>query len=41
MPGLTPPGITDFKGLRDYGIAWYRRQGLDFGELNREFRVRA
>ena len=41
MPGLTPPGITDFKGLRDYGIAWYRRQGLDFGELNREFIVRA
>ena len=24
--------------LRDYGIAWYRRRGVDFSDLNRKFR---
>ena len=25
--------------LRTYSIDWYRRQGIDFSELNRKFKV--
>jgi membrane-bound hydrogenase subunit alpha len=39
VAGLADSGITDFKGLRDYSIRWYARQGLDFTDLNRRFRV--
>jgi membrane-bound hydrogenase subunit alpha len=39
VPGLTESGITDFKDLRDYSISWYRRQGIDFTELNKRFRA--
>lgn len=39
VPGLAASGVTDFKSLRDYGVAWYRRRGLDFDRLNREFKA--
>ncbi|MDD2706503.1 MAG: nickel-dependent hydrogenase large subunit [Verrucomicrobiae bacterium] len=26
-----------WNSLRDYGIAWHRKQGLDFGDMNRRF----
>ncbi|MGA2173217.1 MAG: nickel-dependent hydrogenase large subunit [Sedimentisphaerales bacterium] len=29
----------DWPALRTYGIEWYRKQGLDFSELNRKFRA--
>jgi NADH-quinone oxidoreductase subunit D len=29
----------DWPTLRTYGIEWYRKQGLDFSELNRKFRA--
>ena len=29
----------DWPALRTYGIEWYRKQGIDFSELNRKFRT--
>jgi membrane-bound hydrogenase subunit alpha len=40
VPGLTESGLTDFRALRDYSIGWYRRQGIDFTDLNKRFRVK-
>jgi NADH-quinone oxidoreductase subunit D len=40
VAGLTDSGVTDFAAMRDYSIEWYRRQGIDFTELNRRFRIK-
>ena len=29
----------DWPSLRSYGINWYRRQGIDFTELNKKFKI--
>jgi len=31
-------GIVTWEQVRQHGIAWYRRNGIDFAELNRTFR---
>jgi NADH-quinone oxidoreductase subunit D len=33
------PGSMEWGQLRIYGIDWYRKQGLDFTELNRKFKI--
>ncbi len=33
------PGSMEWGQLRTYGIDWYRKQGLDFTELNRKFKI--
>jgi NADH-quinone oxidoreductase subunit D len=33
------PGTMEWSQLRTYGIDWYRKQGLDFTELNRKFKI--
>jgi NADH-quinone oxidoreductase subunit D len=40
VDGLTVSGVTDFGAMRRYAIGWYRRQGIDFTELNRRFDIR-
>jgi len=32
-------GTMDWPALRSYSIEWYRKQGTDFSELNRKFRI--
>jgi NADH-quinone oxidoreductase subunit D len=39
LPGPAPSAATDLRRLRDYGVDWYRKRGLDFSRLNREFRA--
>ncbi len=34
------PGLLEWKELRAYSVNWYRRQGLDFTELNRKLKSR-
>ena len=32
------PGVMSWEGVRRHGIEWYRKQGVDFAELNKGFR---
>jgi NADH-quinone oxidoreductase subunit D len=32
-------GTMDWPALRTYGIDWYRRQGIDFSDLNKKFNI--
>ena len=34
------PQVMNWPSLHTYSIDWYRRQGIDFSELNRKFKIR-